>query len=72
MTLLPKGLNSVSSGFEPYMRILLSDSTYKVSQAELNQMISTGTLMAIVPLLVLYLFAQKAFVESLSQTGIKM
>ncbi len=72
MTLLPKGLNSVSSGFEPYMRILLSDSTYKVSQAELNQMISTGTLMAIVPLLILYLFAQKAFVESLSQTGIKM
>jgi len=72
MVLLPKGLNSVSSGYEPYMRILLSDTTYKVSQAQLNQMISTGTLMAIIPLMVLYLFAQKAFVESLSQTGIKM
>jgi len=29
-------------------------------------------LMALVPLIILYLVAQKAFVESLSQTGIKM
>lgn len=35
-------------------------------------MVSTGTLMVIVPLLVLYLFAQKGFVESLSSSGIKM
>jgi len=34
--------------------------------------IATGTLMVIVPLLILYLFAQKGFVESLSSTGIKM
>ena len=34
--------------------------------------VSTGTLMVILPLLVLYLFAQKGFVESLSSTGIKM
>lgn len=34
--------------------------------------ISTGTLMVILPLLILYLFAQKGFVESLSSTGIKM
>lgn len=34
--------------------------------------ISTGTLMVIVPLLILYLFAQKGFTESLSSTGIKM
>ncbi len=37
-----------------------------------NCILSTGTLMVIVPLLVLYLFAQKGFVESLSSTGIKM
>ena len=37
-----------------------------------NCIVSTGTLMVIVPLLVLYLFAQKGFVESLSQSGIKM
>lgn len=37
-----------------------------------NCIVSTGTLMVIVPLLILYLFAQKGFVESLSSTGIKM
>lgn len=37
-----------------------------------NCIISTGTLMIIVPLLILYLFAQKGFVESLSSSGIKM
>jgi multiple sugar transport system permease protein len=35
-------------------------------------MIATGMLMCLAPLIVLYLVAQKAFVESLSQTGIKM
>lgn len=37
-----------------------------------NCIISTGTLMIIMPLLILYLFAQKGFVESLSSSGIKM
>lgn len=37
-----------------------------------NCIISTGTLMVILPLLILYLFAQKGFVESLSSSGIKM
>lgn len=37
-----------------------------------NCILSTGTLMVITPLLLLYLFAQKGFVESLSSTGIKM
>lgn len=34
--------------------------------------IATGTLMVIAPILVLYLFAQRGFVESLSSTGLKM
>ncbi|GHU71275.1 transporter [Spirochaetia bacterium] len=34
--------------------------------------IATGMLMTLVPVILLYLVAQKAFVESLSQTGIKM
>ncbi len=37
-----------------------------------NCIVATGTLLVIVPLLVLYLFAQKGFVESLSSSGIKM
>ena len=35
-------------------------------------MISTGILMVVIPLLILYLFAQKGFVESISSSGIKM
>jgi multiple sugar transport system permease protein len=35
-------------------------------------MIATGMLICLAPLILLYLAAQKAFVESLSQTGIKM
>ena len=37
-----------------------------------NCIVATGTLMTIVPLIILYLFAQKGFVESLSSSGIKM
>lgn len=37
-----------------------------------NCIVSTGTIMVIVPLLILYLFAQKGFVESISSSGIKM
>jgi len=37
-----------------------------------EQMVATGMLMFIAPLLILYLVAQKGFVESLSQSGIKM
>ena len=40
--------------------------------AETQMMIATTMLMCLIPLIILYLVAQKAFVESLSQTGIKM
>ena len=43
-----------------------------VSVAYSNCILSTGTLMIILPLIILYLFAQRGFVESLSSTGIKM
>jgi multiple sugar transport system permease protein len=39
---------------------------------QVQMMIATGMLMCLVPLILLYLVAQRAFVESLSQTGIKM
>jgi multiple sugar transport system permease protein len=39
---------------------------------ETQMMIATGMLMCLIPLIILYLVAQRAFVESLSQTGIKM
>jgi len=70
MELLPKGLNAISGRMDQYVKSINSGTL--ASAGLLNQMISTGTLMAVIPLLILYLFAQKGFVESLSQTGIKM
>ena len=43
-----------------------------VSIAYSNCILATGTLMIILPLIILYLFAQRSFVESISSTGIKM
>ena len=43
-----------------------------VSIAYSNCILATGTLMIIMPLIILYLFAQRAFVESISTSGIKM
>ncbi len=43
-----------------------------VSIAYSNCILATGTIMIIFPLIILYLFAQKTFVESISSTGIKM
>lgn len=54
-----------------YMMRILGVRT-SVSPAYSNAILSTGTLMFIMPLIVLYLFAQKGFVESLSSSGIKM
>lgn len=41
------------------------------SQGYSNAILSTGILMMIIPLLVLYLFCQRLFVESLASTGVK-
>jgi multiple sugar transport system permease protein len=35
-------------------------------------MITTGVLLGIAPIIVIYLFAQRFFVESIGQSGIKM
>lgn len=43
-----------------------------ISPARSNQILSTGTLMIVFPLIFIYLVAQRQFVESLSSTGIKM
>ena len=43
-----------------------------VSVAYSNCILSTATLMVVAPVIVLYLFAQRQFVESISSSGIKM
>ncbi len=69
-TLLPNSLTGLSGALDSYLKA--RGIAQKATVAYSQQMIATGTLMAIIPLIIIYLFAQKGFVESLSQTGIKM
>lgn len=46
-------------------------STNAVSVARTQQIVSTGVLMGVAPVILLYIFAQRGFVESLSSTGLK-
>ena len=68
--LLSMQLGRIASQLDAYIKFQLGNSA-GASPGYINCIVSTGTLMVIVPLLVLYLFAQKGFVESLSSTGIK-
>jgi len=75
--MLSKGLGSLAERFSQlYAQTTVYTGTGGVSAfapVGLTQMmIATGMLMCLAPLILLYLVAQKAFVESLSQTGIKM
>ena len=73
VSLLSIKLKQLPDTFGGYMaRISGAASSAGVSVPYSNCMLATGTLMVIVPLIVLYLFAQKGFVESLRSTGIKM
>jgi len=40
--------------------------------AEVGQMISIGMLLGIIPIIIIYIFAQRMFVESIGQSGLKM
>lgn len=71
MNLVSTSLSRIVDSLGAYLQRLLGIKT-TVSVAQANCVLSTGTLMIILPLIVLYLFAQKGFVESLSSTGIKM
>ena len=70
VTLLSIQLTRVADKLGQYMMKTLGLSA--PSTGYINCIIATGTLMVIAPLILLYLFAQKGFVESLSGTGIKM
>lgn len=71
LTLLPSGLKSMSERLNDWVELTMGLGNLP-SIAYTQSLISTGMLMAIVPLILIYLVAQKGFVESLSQTGIKM
>lgn len=69
--LVSTGLARIVDSLGAYIQ-RLTGNTVTVSVAYSNCILATGTLMIIMPLIILYLFAQKGFVESLSSTGIKM
>ena len=71
ITLLSGQLNGLGDRLGKYLTGTLGLAT-GASQGYTMCIISTGTIMTILPLILLYIVAQKGFVESLSQTGIKM
>lgn len=69
--LVSTSLSRIVDSLAAYLQ-RLAGTTVTPTVARVDCILSTGTLMIIVPVLVLYLFAQKGFVESLSSSGIKM
>jgi len=73
--MLSTGLGGLYERARRYWMIMSAGSSEAYTLAPvafLQQMNATGVLMCLAPMILLYLVAQKAFVESLSQTGIKM
>jgi len=69
--LISTSITKVVDNLGTYISRLLGVQT-TISVAYSNCILSTSILMLIVPLILIYLFAQKGFVESLSSSGIKM
>ena len=69
--LVSTGLSRLVDSLSAYIQRLTGVQT-TISVAYSNCILATGTLMIIMPLIVLYLFAQRTFVESIASTGIKM
>lgn len=69
--LLPQALTSLSGRLGDYIEATMG-AGYQASVGYTQAMISTGMMMAIIPLILIYLVAQKGFVESISSSGIKM
>ncbi len=70
ISLLSMELGRIADKLGQYLTKILGVGGASVGYT--NCLIATGTLMVIAPLLLIYLFAQKGFVESISSSGIKM
>lgn len=71
ITLLSSKLTAITGLLSDYLTSINGTGS-RASIAYGQMMISTGMIMAIIPLLLIYIVAQKGFVENLSQTGLKM
>ncbi len=70
ISLLSAKLSNIGDRLGHYMTTVMHTTGASIGYT--NCIVATGTLMTIVPLIILYMFAQKGFVESLSSSGIKM
>ncbi len=70
--LLSSQLSTLAEKLARYLSDNANMSASSIGLARTQQIIATGVLMSVSPLILLYCFAQRGFVESLSQTGIKM
>lgn len=71
ISLVSTSLSRIVDGLAAHLQRLMG-TPQTPSVGMVNCITATGTLMIVVPVLILYLFAQKGFVESLSSSGIKM
>ena len=69
--LLSISLSNVVEKLGAYLTKMYGGSTL-VSVGYSNAILSTATLLAIFPVIILYIFCQRMFVESLASTGVKM
>lgn len=72
--LVSTSLASIVDGLGVYVARIqgAANEQVSVSTQYSNCILSTGTLLIVFPLIIIYLFAQRAFVESISSSGIKM
>ena len=71
LKLLSINVSSIVDKFGIYLSVL-NGGTAIAPQGYSNAILSTGILLVVLPLILLYLFCQKLFVESLASTGVKM
>ncbi len=64
--LLPNRLSALANSLISYLEPARPSATYS------NAMNATGTLLVLLPVIIVYLIAQKRFVESLNSVGVKM
>ncbi|MBQ1852369.1 MAG: carbohydrate ABC transporter permease [Lachnospiraceae bacterium] len=68
---LPGVVERLNHEYKQIFNIVSSSGGNFVPPAYGNQILSAATMITLVPLIIIYLLAQKSFVESISQSGIK-
>ena len=70
--LLSINLSAVVDKFAIYLTALNGGASTVAPMGFANAVLSTAMLMAVIPVVILYVFCQRMFVESLASTGVKM